>query len=114
MGYYTKYDLFLSKDTPEEILKKDLSETLGKMSKYENCWVKNSKIHYGMEEPCKWYDSRKDMIKFSKKKEFKKVLFHLECKGEEGEEYKVFYKNGKSCTIEPTIVWPDFDESMLE
>lgn len=114
MGYYTKYDLFLGKDTPEEILKKDLCDTLGKMSRYEGCWVQNTKYSYEMEEPCKWYDSHKDMIKFSKKKEFKKVLFRLECNGEEGEEYHQYYKNGKTHTIEPTIVWPDFDESMLE
>lgn len=63
-------------------------------------------------EACKWYDHDNDMTRFSKK--HPEALFELSGEGEEsGDVWRKYYKNGKSASIIPTVVWPTFDESML-
>ena len=106
MGYYTNYNLRINENT-------DLTcRELDKLTGYT--WDKINRKSFCIEEPAKWYESHENMIELCKKEKFKDVLFELHCKGEEGEEYKQFYKNGKHALIEPIITWPEFHEEMLK
>ena len=79
MGYYTKFDLSILNDNNyllDEIL--------------EN----NKDLQYCLDEECKWYEHRDDMIKISLN--HKDKIFRLEGNGEEdGDLWVEFYKNGE-------------------
>lgn len=106
MGYYTKYSL--ETDKPIKITLEELENLT------DYTWDKLSSNEFEIEEEVKWYDHDNHMIELSKEPEYRNTLFTLYCKGEEGEEYKVYYKNGKSKSIAPVITWPEFNEEDLQ
>lgn len=45
---------------------------------------------------------------------FPELLFRIEGKNEDGEEYRVYWKNGRSADYSPIITWPEFRPEDLE
>ena len=98
MGYDTSHEYIGSELTESQI------ERLAEISGYSL-----DKFIDGY--PCQWYDKKNHLINFSR--EVPEILLEWKCQGEDGEEYKVYAKNGKYATIEPDISWPEFEENML-
>jgi len=98
MGYYTKFDLSILNDNNyllDEIL--------------DN----NEDLQYYLNEKCKWYERRHDMIKISLN--HKDKIFRLEGKGEEDDDLWVeFYKNGEYRYFKSKIViiHKEYDEDI--
>lgn len=45
---------------------------------------------------------------------FPELLFRIEGKDEDGEEYRVYWKNGRRADYSPIITWPEFKPEDLE
>jgi len=57
----------------------------------------------------KWYNSKDDMVTFSK--HFPNVLFVLEGEGADSEDmWRLYVRGGRFFVVEPEIIWPEFDE----
>lgn len=107
MGYYTRYELGISRTSS--------------IAEYESIWqlieTDNGEydyIRYAVidGEQCKWYEHEKDMKQFSLK--FPHVLFTLHGEGEEaGDLWIDYYKNGKVQHCVAKITYENFDESKL-
>lgn len=54
----------------------------------------------------KWYSHEKDMATLSRN--FPDIRFTLDCRGEDGEIWRVYAFDGKSKTVHPTIIFPEF------
>ena len=108
MGYYTSYKL----DTEPKIdLTDDILYTMS--DGYQWCGTKFG--GWSTEEPCKWYDFDQHMKEFSKKREYKDVLFTLTGEGEEsGDIWAAYYKNGLKQFARATIAFEPFDETKLK
>ena len=94
MGYYTRYELTATPDSPEiwEAVKAHENIT----------YAVGDDGNSG--DSCKWYDNEDDMVEFSKK--FPDVTFHLHGEGEEvGDLWDKYFRNGKKqiCKAEITI-----------
>lgn len=62
--------------------------------------------------PTTWYHYRANMVQVSR--HWPKVLFELHGDGEEkDDQWKEYFRQGKVQRIEPTITWPEFDETQL-
>ena len=113
MGYYTKFTL--DYELPEnshaslrflvdQALERDGTCTYGKIGIF---------IDGNGGEPCKWYEYRSDMIRFSK--EFPDVVFSLKGEGEEsGDLWIEYFKGGLTQVCRGEVVYPEYDESKLE
>lgn len=44
---------------------------------------------------------------------FPDALFEYNCRGEDDEEWREFWKDGKCATYSPTIIWPEFNPADL-
>lgn len=98
MGYYTDFDF--SGNRPEVIRAIEDSSGYGK----------SSDGHYSQ---IKWYDWNKNMLTVSLL--FPEEILMISGEGEEqGDIWEAYFKNGKSKTIHPKIIFPEFDESMLK
>ena len=65
------------------------------------------------EESCSWYDMDVTMSKHSER--HPDILFIVTADGEESDDFaRYFFKNGRSYSVAGEIVYPPFDESMLE
>lgn len=45
---------------------------------------------------------------------FPELLFRIEGKNEDGEEYRIYWKNGRRADYFPIITWPEFKPEDLE
>lgn len=91
MGYYTDYDI---SDNSEEV-----QQRIKEVSDYD----------YFNE--IKWYGHDKDMKQISI--EFFDTLLYLSGKGEDGEKWESYYKNGKMFTAMAITTFEPFEESKL-
>jgi hypothetical protein len=104
MGNISRFHLTITPDTPTpaSVLYKELDNDLGTAFSQSNY-----SEHFG-----KWYDYEKDMLVFSRK--HPTCLFTLQITPEyESTTWKEYYQNGKHYTVEPIVVWPEFDAWML-
>lgn len=60
----------------------------------------------------KWYDANDDLKEFSKK--FPETVFQLDAVGEDGERWRVYFKNGKCQEAPAIITFDEYDENKLE
>jgi hypothetical protein len=110
MGYFTDYTLKIDKKsentpTPEEL--EFINFKLGKLSEYQFDIEENELSMSGT-----WYDFNAHMVTLSKF--FPKYLFFLEGIGEAtGDEWRMYYMDGKTTKITPIITWPEFEKEML-
>jgi len=98
MGYYTKYSLEIPGCKDYDIIEQH-EQNLA--DKYYACF----------DDMITWYDHEKDMIEYSKN--YPDILFLLEGKDDNGKQWKLYVKNGKSQTIHPKIIWAEFNEENL-
>ncbi len=106
MGYYTQYQLSVSEPmvlSPAEIIKQLREENeAARMAIGEDGKTIQS---------VKWYSNEDDLRAFSTLHPDR--LFTLHCVGEDGEEWKVYFKNGKSHKAKQVRTFPPFDENQL-
>ena len=96
MGYYTNYTLSVQNANGKE---SEIEERIKVISGYES-------LSFDHVHNCKWYNRLKDMEAVSK--EFPDVTLFLEGDGEEqGDVWKVIFKDGKSKVVKPEVVWPE-------
>lgn len=109
MGYYTKYNLSITKGGDEEKkVATDLSKVMGYGPSSDPCEFFEDLL----EEPMKWYEHEKDMKAISLK--YLYLTFLLEGEGEEsGDMWRKYFRNGMSHTITAKIVFEKFDESIF-
>jgi|SRR5215217_1395397 len=99
MGYYTKYAISTDSIEHNEQIIQDIIER----SEYIN----------PLEEECKWYDHEEDVLEISEK--YPTVLIKLEGIGEEPPDmWHKYFKNGQMQTCKAEIVYPEFNESLLQ
>lgn len=108
MGYYTRFTVYLPIDWTEE-MKQDLVDI--DTGYFDNVDQVDYLLDDMMEE-MKWYDFETDMSKLSKK--HPKELFKLHGRGEEGDEWVAYFKDGKSWTTYGKMIFEEFDESKLK
>ncbi len=100
MGYYTSHSLeIIEGEDYQTDHKKGIAESSG----------------YGdpFEEECKWYEHEEDMRAYSKK--HPNILFKLSGDGEEnGDLWHEYYKGGKMQRCKVVIVYPEYNEGLLE
>lgn len=104
MGYYTDYEIGLENgvvsDEAFRIGIESVGCSYGQLSLYETMNLK-------------WYDHEKDMKAVSKL--FPEVTFRLQGDGEEtGDNWRMYFKDGKTCTIRAKIIYDKYGESLLK
>jgi len=103
MGYNTNYTL--SMVAGNSINKSEVEEQLKEIS--------GVPIKIGWNNACKWYCHEYNMKSLSKI--YPETLFLLEGEGEESEDiWQKYFKNGKMQVCKAEIVFPKFDESLME
>lgn len=96
MGYYTDYDI---SGNSEEV-----ADAIEKISEYS--W-------YSRSMNGKWYNWKEHCTEVSKM--FPDRLVVLEGDGEEsGDQWKAYFKNGKSQACKAIVTFEEFDESKLK
>jgi len=101
MGYYTDFELSFNSPANREVI----TESLVNISGYDN-------LQY-QEMNAKWYNWKEDMLELSKL--YPEVLFTLEGSGEEKEDqWKAYFKGGKSQIVKAVITFEKFGESELK
>jgi hypothetical protein len=103
MGYYTSYKLSMVEGDDEliNIFRKECDGANYALDEWGDS-----------NDSCKWYDSKKDIIEFSKK--YTDAIFLLEGEGEEnGDLWKLYVKDGHTQECKAKMVYPEFDKSKL-
>ena len=104
MGYYTFYQLQVLNPVNEEhedTIREDFEQQFPNESKCVD------------QVDMKWYSHDDDMIEFSKR--HPGVIFELLGTGEETyDEWVCRYRDGKSECLAPEVIWPIFEEILLE
>ena len=105
MGYYTRYQIDVARETGEWI---DAVYIHGSAED-----VIAEQVGYNpFDDNCKWYDHDDDMLEMSRK--FEGVLFKLSGEGEEaGDLWRAYYLNGKIQECKGVITYEDFDERKM-
>lgn len=101
-------------------IKEGFTEKIGEkldelLEKYDVSYVFEKRVgnKYGYADERKWYDYEEDMRKISKELG-EDVLLLLDIKEEWEEDiWKEYYKNGKSATYYPKMVWDEYSEDDL-
>ncbi len=102
MSYYTEYTLSAKGGNI------NYEEVQKKLEEISGC-----KIKFDRNYPCKWYRHEKDMKVISKI--YPDILFILEGIGEESEDmWMKYFKNGKMQVCKAEIVFPAFNEDLME
>ena len=100
MGYYTRYEIEITKDGHDF---SDIQDDLVAETGYSD--------PFG--DTCKWYSHEDDVKRFSKK--HPDVLFKLTGEGEEFPDFWIkYFKNGKMQKCTGEVVYPPYDESLLK
>lgn len=75
--------------------------------------INHDDVFFEAYEATNWgVDEYGDFNEFTRR--FPELLFMIDGENEGGEHYRAYYKNGKNCYYEPTLVWPEFDPEDLE
>lgn len=85
------------------------------LEKYDVSYIFEERVEneYGYADARKWYDREKDMRKISEELG-EDILLLLEVEKEWGNDmWREYYKNGKSATYYPKIVWKEYSENDL-
>ena len=106
MGYYTQYNLSVSQP---EVLSAD--EIIKRFREWAPTAGLSIDASGGAIQSVKWYEHEADLKHFSTFHPDR--LFTLHCKGEDGAEWIVYVKNGKSYKSEQERVFPPFDKDKL-
>lgn len=100
MSYYTDYEI----EVVGEIDTNEFAAKFKEETGYE--------LHAMCLQGVKWYTHRENMITLSKL--YPSVLFILEGHGEEqGDDWRMYFKNGNTKKVSPTITWPVVDFNNL-
>jgi hypothetical protein len=104
MGYYTHFKLTVKEGDSELISKLRDTYDYAKMALTKDGETSNE---------VKWYDSEKDLVRFSKK--HPSALFLLSGEGGESEDvWRLYVRNGKTFRAKARIVFEEFSEDKLE
>lgn len=103
MGYYSHYNLSIL-EGEDELIEKFREENEEAAFAFDEDGVS--------QDSTKWYDSDEDLIEFSKK--HPEALFLLDSQGEEGEQSKLYVKNGKSQECPGEVIFAPFDPNKLK
>lgn len=110
MGYYTKYNLqikpVMNKTTPEIVdamQKKDLFHYVFDRNYMYDDHTKT--VYFDSWEEQKWYDHDEDIEEISK--QFPSCVFKLDCYGEDGETWVVYFQNGEHELCEGRIIYEE-------
>lgn len=107
MGYYTKYNLYLS--GPQEATEKALT---GLEAEGHTAGVNLFDVWRGDAGSCKWYEHESEMKAVSIL--YPDVVFQLVGEGEEpGDLWHKYFKNGKMQKCLVQITYPPYDERLL-
>jgi len=99
MGYYTNYNLEVENDEFNLINHEQGIINIIEFDPFD--------------ESCKWYGNECDMKKYSKK--YPEFIFILHGIGENHEDqWRAYYKNGKSFTSYAKITYESYNESKLK
>jgi hypothetical protein len=108
MGYYTQYKLRILdpkiNSYPPDLIRKFLAESDEASMALEEDGSTN--------EECKWYDHEEDMIGLSK--QYPNLVFELYGKGEDGEQWKKYFKDGKIQIAHGKITFDLYSPSQLQ
>ena len=110
MGYYTDYNLKIETD---RIKANQIVERLEEISNYD-FYQETANYEEGghfYSYSIKWYSHNEHMKQLST--EFPDILFTLHGIGEEGEQWKAYYKSGKMFIASSRVVFDEYDESKL-
>ena len=108
MGYYTRYELEIVRDSERA---KDLIDSADSVTIPGSYDLNLSRLLNGNYDTMKWYDWESDMASLSK--DWPNVLFALSGEGEEpGDLWKAWVRNGKVVKVQGRIVYdvPDLDK----
>lgn len=98
MGYYTSHNMIVKnvKESEFESLKNALRECdlIGYVFDSGSYNKHIEKAFFYEYDVQKWYDQEADMQEISKK--FPKMVFEISCVGEDYDQWKNYYQNGKS------------------
>jgi len=111
MGYYTRFNLTVqipkSLDVPASFVNGQVAD-----------WIrKNEEASYALNcddfscrEAAKWYLCDDDLKAWSK--QLRNILFIMDCMGEDGQQWRLYAKNGQAERVTPALVWkvPKFAE----
>lgn len=104
MGYYTDFEISIV-ETDRDIDHEELLHKIYNISSYQfsdDFWLQSAK----------WYRHHEDMITLSK--EYPTTVFQLSGDGEErGDNWRKYYKNGKSHRGEIIITYEKYDANKL-
>lgn len=101
MGYYTSHSLSWNAETPTE---EEVTARLAPLMELSPDQAASIALNG---ESDKWYESDQHVALISK--EWPQVLFTMDCSGENGEAYVVFFRNGLHLTRD--YIKPEFDEA---
>lgn len=112
MGYYTEYNLKIETD---QIKADQIAERLEEISNeifYHEIGTSDEEgVGRFYTADIKWYSHNEHMKQLST--EFPSGLFILHGIGEDGEQWKEYYKNGKMFIASSRVVFDEYDESKL-
>ena len=110
MGYYS--DFTIKVDCKDSKQKDKILYSLQLVSGYQ-LYESSLKDYDFYVSEVKWYSCPSDMKEVSK--EFKDVLFTVYGHGEDGLQWVHYFKGGKASEmLEPEIIYPQFEESLLK
>ena len=132
MGYYTSYQLSMSRDISrkEIVMKEDeianliqkikILRSKDRYGDHPSTWFLeelNQKLNFEtlscFDENCKWYTCSEDMKLASTL--FPDVLFEIRGDGEQtGDMWKAYFKDGKMARYQAKFVFPEFNEDDME
>ena len=108
MGYYTNFTLVIEKGA--EGIEDQIVEKFRQSN--ESAKYALGKTYGSGGQECKWYDSKNDLVEFSKK--HPEVVFKLRGEGEEyGDIWELYVQNGKSQRCSAKIIFETFNPTKL-
>lgn len=110
MGYYTNYDLHVKPVKKEDV--SDIFDELYRRDLFNYVFDKDfmyddhtCALYFNAWGEQKWYEHDEDMEEISR--QFPNCVFKLECNGEDGDRWIVFYQNGKHELCQGKIVYEE-------
>ncbi|MBD2201689.1 hypothetical protein H6G33_10050 [Calothrix sp. FACHB-1219] len=112
MGYYSDYVLRIEPEDKTTFLLEALKCITDNIDWLSYKSPIDSEYIY-IEESIKWYEHEEDLIKISSLIDLKDCLITCSIKGEDGEESKVYARNGKVDIVYPEIIWRAPSEELM-
>jgi len=112
MGYCTDYTLQYKEYDHNPYRANIYSQLHSAFRKLESGYELQQLVEYGELIDVKWYDHVEHMKIISG--QFPKVLFTLSKMGQDGEQSRVYFENGKAHAVESIVTFPPFDRAKLK